>query len=156
MRDLFRAVLEDPGEEILLDRAHRALGTRSPDPTRPRDVVCRLHRFMQKETILHRAWDCGDIEAMGSQIKILPDLSGATLKRRALLRPLLDLASKKALPIMGVPVRGDVPQGYERLHSAGFIRPTGDFPIYGGRSDTSARLVATTSSGNGQIRDLHY
>lgn len=95
VRDMFRTILEDPEADIILDRAHRALGPRSPDPARPRDVVCRLHRYAQKEDILHRAWDFGDLEVSGSRIKILPDLSGATLKRRALLRPLLELARQK-------------------------------------------------------------
>lgn len=73
---------------------HRALGPKSPDPARPRDVLCRIHHYNQKELILRRAWEHGAIEFDGATIKILPDLSRATLQRRAMLRPLLDLARR--------------------------------------------------------------
>lgn len=36
-------------------------GPRSADPDRPRDVVCRLLRYAQKELILRRAWERGDV-----------------------------------------------------------------------------------------------
>lgn len=42
-------------EDIELDRVHWTLGPRSPDADRPRDVVCRVHHYTQKETILRRA-----------------------------------------------------------------------------------------------------
>lgn len=57
--------------------------------------MCRLHRYLQKEAILRCAWDHGDVDRDGAQVRILPDLSRATLKRRAMLRPLLDLAKQK-------------------------------------------------------------
>lgn len=91
VRGIFRTILEDQEAHVLLDRAQ---GPRSEDPTRPRDIVCRLHRYTQKETILRRTWDYGDMEIEGSLIRILPDLSRATLKQRALLRSLLDLAKQ--------------------------------------------------------------
>lgn len=97
VREIFRTVLDDPQVEIELDRVHRALGPRSDDPERPRDVICRLHRYTQKETILRRAWEHGDVEIESSRAKILPDLSRATLRRRAFLRPLLDLAKQQGL-----------------------------------------------------------
>lgn len=97
VRGIFCAVLEDPEIDIELDRVHRALGPGSADPSRPRDVVCRLHHYTQKENILRRACEHGDVEVEGSQAKILPDLSRATLRRRSLLRPLLDLAKQKGL-----------------------------------------------------------
>lgn len=90
--DIFRVVLEDPEAQIVLDRAHRALGPRPAEQDKPRDVICRLHRYGQKEDILRRAWDLGDIEVDGAQVRIMPDLSRATLRRRAMLRPILDLA----------------------------------------------------------------
>lgn len=96
VRELFRTVPEDPEAEIILDRAHRALGPRSADPSRPRDFICRLHRYAQKGKNLRRAWDHRDVEMADSQVKILPDLSRVTLRSRALLWPLLDLAKQKA------------------------------------------------------------
>lgn len=97
VKEIFRSVLEEPNLEIELDRVHRTLGPRPEDPHRPRDVVCRLHRYTQKENILRRAWEHGEVDVQGIRTKILPDLSRATLKRRALLRPLLDLAKQKGL-----------------------------------------------------------
>lgn len=43
VREIFRTVLEEPHLEIELDRVHRALGPKSDDPDRPRDVIRRLH-----------------------------------------------------------------------------------------------------------------
>lgn len=68
-----------------LDRVHRTLGPKSSDPERPQDVLCRLHKYTQKELILRKAWEHGEMEFDGAAIKILPDLSRATLQRRALL-----------------------------------------------------------------------
>lgn len=95
LQGLFREVLEDPSGVVEVDRVHRALGPRSADPGRPRDVVCRLLRYAQKERIVRRAWEQGKILRSGSQVKILPDLSRATLRRRALLKPILDLARRQ-------------------------------------------------------------
>lgn len=55
-------------------------------------MVCRLHHCTHKETILRKAWEAGDIDFYGSPIRILPDLSRATLQFRALLCSVLDLA----------------------------------------------------------------
>lgn len=55
IQDLFHTVLEEPAGEIEVDRAHRTLGPWSADPERPRDVVCRLLRYSQKDNILRRA-----------------------------------------------------------------------------------------------------
>lgn len=95
LQELFHAVLEEPAGVIEVDRAHRALGPRSADPERPRDVVCRLLRYVQKEHIIRKAWEQGEVVLDGAQIKILPDLSRAPLRRRALLRPIQDLAIQK-------------------------------------------------------------
>lgn len=95
VKEVFRTVLDDPDTDIELDRVHRTLGPRPTDPSNPRDVVCRLHRYLQKEAILHCAWEHGNVDRNGAQVRILPDLSRATLKRRAMLRPLLELAKQK-------------------------------------------------------------
>lgn len=55
---IFQKVLAShPPKEMELDTVHRVLGPRSADTDRPRDVVCRVHHFTQKETILRKAWD---------------------------------------------------------------------------------------------------
>lgn len=65
--DLFPASLE-------FDRIHRVLGTRSPDPERPRDVICRIHCYSHKEIMMRKAWEAERVEFDGAVIKILPDL----------------------------------------------------------------------------------
>lgn len=50
-------------------------------------MVCRLHRYVQKEDILRRAWELGEVDLL--------DLSRATLQCRALLRPVLELAKQR-------------------------------------------------------------
>lgn len=40
--------------------------------------------------MIQKAWQAGTIHYEGMDVKILPDLSRATLQRRTLLRPLLD------------------------------------------------------------------
>lgn len=70
---LFHKVLETLSPSLELDRVNRTPGPRSSDPDRPRDVLCRLHRYQQKELILCRAWEHRDAEFDGTAVKILPD-----------------------------------------------------------------------------------
>lgn len=46
---IFRSIdgVELPAH-VSIDRIHRALGPRSADPARPRDVICKLHHYTQK------------------------------------------------------------------------------------------------------------
>lgn len=95
MTDIFKKVAgENLLVQIKVDRVHRALGPRSSDPSRPQDVICRLHHYIHKEAIAHRAWESGDLEFDGARV-ILPDLSRAMLHHRALPKPLLDLARRR-------------------------------------------------------------
>lgn len=88
---IFQGLLDNPPPHLEIDRIHRTLGPKSTDPARPCDVLCRLHRYAQKETLLRKAWDQGEVEFDGAHIQILPDLSRATLQRRAMLKPVLEL-----------------------------------------------------------------
>ncbi|KAM9323765.1 nuclear factor NF-kappa-B p100 subunit [Gastrophryne carolinensis] len=88
---IFNNVLDKPpGECIEIDRVHRALGPRSADPARPRDVVCRVHFFRVKEDIMRRAWEKGPIMRNGSQLTLLPDLARRTLLMHRVMKPLLE------------------------------------------------------------------
>lgn len=71
------------------DRWDRDLQTQN----RPRDVICRLHHYCHKESITRKAWEAGDFD--GVTVKILPDVSRATLQRRATLRQVLELAHRQ-------------------------------------------------------------
>lgn len=85
--DIFRRVAGDQIQgRMEFDRIHRALGPR------PRDVICRLHHYAHKDIIARKAWATQDLELDGAALTILPDISRATLQRRALLKPLLEVA----------------------------------------------------------------
>lgn len=94
--DIFKRVA---GEQIQgrqeFDRIHWALGPRSDDSARPCNVICRLYHYTHKETIARKAWEMHKLELDGVALKILPDISRATLQRQALLKPLLDLARRR-------------------------------------------------------------
>lgn len=59
---------------------------------RLRDIICRVHHYSHKELILLKAWETGDIDFDEASLWILPDLSRMTLQRRALLKPVLEIA----------------------------------------------------------------
>lgn len=61
------------------ERLHRSLGPRSVNLNRPREVICCFHRYAHKEMISRGVWETGEITYEASQMKILPDLSRATL-----------------------------------------------------------------------------
>lgn len=87
---IFRVLDTVPLEPLELNQVHRVLSPKSTDPNRPRDVICRLHRYTHKKMILMKAWTMRTTDFDSDAIKILPVLSKATLQRRALLWPLLD------------------------------------------------------------------
>lgn len=68
---------------------HRALCPRPGERDQPRDVICRLHRYVQKELIMKAAWQKGTVDFAEVAIYIYPDISWATLMWRAMLKPLL-------------------------------------------------------------------
>lgn len=43
-------------------------------------MICYLHYYTHKENIIRKAWEAGDLEFDGAPVKILPDLSRATLQ----------------------------------------------------------------------------
>lgn len=53
-----------------------------------------FHHYAHKEIIARKAWESQDLELDGTALTILPDISRATLQRRALLKSLLDLARR--------------------------------------------------------------
>lgn len=88
---ILNKVLEaGPPNNLEFDRVHRALGPKPTDPDRPRDVICRLHHYTQKEQVLGNAWSKGPIDFDGARIASLPDVSRGTLQRTAMLKPLLE------------------------------------------------------------------
>lgn len=58
---IFHRLMEAPPPTMEIDEVHRALGLKSSDPDRPRDVLYKLQRYSQKEFIPRRAWEHGAI-----------------------------------------------------------------------------------------------
>lgn len=55
----------------------------------PGDVICSLWDYATRDRIIKRAWVLGPFDFQGREVKIMPELSGSTLRRRVLMRPLL-------------------------------------------------------------------
>lgn len=84
--------------ELLIDRFHRVLGPHSADPTRLRDVLCKLHYYMHKEELAKRVWHHGYVAIDGAQFQFVPDMSRVTLQRRVCLKPLLHKLQEANIP----------------------------------------------------------
>lgn len=98
---VFHKILASPQSSLELDRIHRALGPKPSDPDKPQDVICRIQRYTQKEDIIHRDWEQGEVDFDGAAIRILPDLSGVTVQRRAMLRRFWISPATMDAPIAG-------------------------------------------------------
>ncbi|KAG8551096.1 hypothetical protein GDO81_018459 [Engystomops pustulosus] len=128
LQGLFNLVLGVPADTPLeLDHEHRSLGPKSPDPNRPRDIICRVHRYQLKESIMNCAREQGEIRFRGSSVQFLPDLSRLTLLKRKALHPLLDSLRRKSLQYSwGFPFRLQVRHN-GRLH---VLRHPGNLPTF--------------------------
>lgn len=103
---------EDLPASLEFDRVHRALGPRLADVDRPRDVLCCLHRYSHKEQIMSAARLKGTVDFDGAQISVYPDISRATLTRRAMLKPLLERLGRADLSYRwGFPVQLTIRKG---------------------------------------------
>lgn len=45
----------DSQDPIRIDRIHRSIGSKSSDPRRPKDIVCRLHHYPIKDVVIQKA-----------------------------------------------------------------------------------------------------
>lgn len=88
--------LEKPPEStIQIDRVHRVAKGRSMRQDTSRDVICKLHHYQIKESILKAAWLKGTVEYKGSPVKILQDLAPKTLALRRRIKPVLEAARQR-------------------------------------------------------------
>lgn len=80
VKKIFNFLLEKPEtSNIELDRVHQALGPRNIDSTKPRDMICRVHFYREKEEIMRKAREKGQVNLNGTSVYLLHDLCRFTL-----------------------------------------------------------------------------
>uniref|UniRef100_A0A803K9I3 L1 transposable element RRM domain-containing protein n=1 Tax=Xenopus tropicalis TaxID=8364 RepID=A0A803K9I3_XENTR len=98
LQQIFNNILsKDLNNEIKMDRYHRVAKTKNAPPDSPRDVLCALHDYTTKETILMKAREMKNITFEDSRIILFQDLSWRTLNKRRQLKPLTDLLKEKGI-----------------------------------------------------------
>lgn len=75
---------------IEIDRAWCTLSYVPQNADRPRDVICKLHRYSTKEAIMKAACDRPKIKFDGALISLFSDLKYCTLMQRWTVQPLLE------------------------------------------------------------------
>lgn len=84
---LGQGVLPSPPE---IDRAHRSLTSKPAAGKKPRPVIIRLHRYRQKELIIHEAQaKGGKFIFQGSQVAIYEDYAPEVVTQRAKYRSVI-------------------------------------------------------------------
>lgn len=84
-------------KDLLIDRAHRTAVNRRVDPTRPRDIICKMHYAHIKDKIMQAARQNNGIQYEGAPLQFFQDLSKYTLDRRRALKPLVEQLRKNNL-----------------------------------------------------------
>ncbi|CAN2390698.1 hypothetical protein PRIEUP_LOCUS735, partial [Pristimantis euphronides] len=87
-----------PDRPVLIDRMHRSSGLYKGDMGRPRDVICCMHYYKEKEAIIRAAWRENLQTSQSFPIKVLSDLSKRTLNLRRALKPLLLELKNRNIP----------------------------------------------------------
>lgn len=87
-----------PDEPIKIERLHRVQMARNTRSGTPRNVICKIHHYPQKDAIIRGGREKGPLEVQGSQVLILQDLASKTLGMGRTLKPLLDIARSKGIP----------------------------------------------------------
>lgn len=91
---MFGQILGDQAPNVIeIDRIHRA-HSKSTKTDVPRDVICKVHKYAVKESIMKMARDNPRITFEGSNIALYPDISKRTLFKRGAVRPLMEILRK--------------------------------------------------------------
>ena len=91
LRGILNTILgRPPTDPLRFDRVHRALRPRNLSSDLPRDVICRLHYFEEKNAIMIKLRNTPNIDFDGAILQIFPDISKETLDRRRAQKPLLE------------------------------------------------------------------
>lgn len=91
VQKIFCHILGDFAPEIIeLDWAHRIPSHNAQKVETPRDVICKVHKYAVKESIMKMARSKPEIVFDGINLALYPDISRRTLYQRRLVRPLLE------------------------------------------------------------------
>lgn len=89
--NLFRLILRTSApEEIEIERVHCALHPTPQSIQRPRDVICKIHRYPVKEAIMKAVRDKPVVKFEGAELALFPDLSYRTRMQQRMIKPLLE------------------------------------------------------------------
>lgn len=81
IQGIFNTLLGLPAENFLkIDRVHRALRPRNLSSDIPRDVICRVHHYPEKELIMKKARDAASLDFDGATLSFYPGLARETLE----------------------------------------------------------------------------
>ncbi|CAH2305453.1 Hypothetical predicted protein [Pelobates cultripes] len=87
LTELFQSILQQTSpQHIEFERAHRTTRPRTLEDG-PRDLICCLHSFPIKDTIMRKARERPTWPYRGTQVALYNDLSPITLESRRALRP---------------------------------------------------------------------
>lgn len=91
LQKIFQELIQDiEVKDLIIGRAHRVAGIRRIDPSRPRDVICKMHYAHIKDRIMFAARQNKNIQHEGDPLLLFQDLSKFTLDRRRALKPLVE------------------------------------------------------------------
>lgn len=97
VRGIPETVEGPPDAPVEMEWCHRALRLRGRDTDAPRDAVCCLVSFTQKEDILRLARTHDHLEHEGARIQLFQDLSAITLQHRRDLHLLLQVLQDRRI-----------------------------------------------------------
>lgn len=90
LQKIFQEITQDMDDkDLLIDRAHRVAGMKRLDPSKPRDVICKMHYAHIKDRITLAVRQKKEIQHEGEPRLFFQDLSKFTLNRRRALKPLV-------------------------------------------------------------------
>lgn len=84
LEKMLRESLDFPREaEVKIERAHRALGPKPADPSKPRSIIAKFASFTVKEEVIRRAWQKKQVFYNNKRYYVDHDYPPAILKKRA-------------------------------------------------------------------------
>uniref|UniRef100_A0A087YQ59 L1 transposable element RRM domain-containing protein n=1 Tax=Poecilia formosa TaxID=48698 RepID=A0A087YQ59_POEFO len=96
VKDIFRNTLLLQ-EDLSIERAHRALGSRPADINPPRSIIVRFTDYAAREAVLQRAWSQKQIVIQGKRIYFDQDFSPQVQKKRVKLQSVIKQLKEKGI-----------------------------------------------------------